>query len=131
MSEAVEIRFRVNGEFTPWEPETVRNRALGHTPTAVQRVTELRKQHPDAAIAIERRGDVARAHERPPMFRFTFYVREGSMLVNDPNGVNGVSIADVKGQTLFSRPFAEAEREMVRAAISQQFPQADLLEVKV
>lgn len=128
MSEAVEIRFKVNGEFTPWETETVRNRAMGQTPTAVQRITELRRQHPEAAIAIERRGDSK--PEKPPMFRFSIYVRSGSMPVHDPNGVNGISIVQLDKQTLFSRPFTEGERDSVRMQIYEQFPNAQLIEMR-
>lgn len=129
MSEVVEIRFKVNGEFTPWEPEHIRTRALGATPTAVQRITELRNRFPAAAISVERRGE-PKPERSTQMFRFSFYVREGSMTVHDPNGVNGVSVTRIENQTLFSRPFADAEREMVRAAILREFPKADLVEVK-
>lgn len=128
MSETVEIRFRIGDEWTPWGPEYVRNRATGQVPTAVQRITELRKLHPDAAIAIERRGDSR--PEKPAMFRFSIYVRSGSMPVNDPNGVNGISMAQLEKQTLFSRPFTEAERDSVRKQIYDQFPNAQLIEMR-
>ena len=131
MREQVEIRFTVNGNPTPWEPEVVRHPALGQTPTAVRRVTELRQQHPSAAISIERRGDVRRRPEAVQRFRYLIYVKSGTMLVNDPNGVNGVSVAQLDKSTLFSRPFTENEREQVRAEIFKLFPNAQLTEVKV
>lgn len=129
MTETVEIRFKVNDEFTSWEPETVRSPTLNQIPTAVVRVTALRQRYPEAAIIIERRGD--KKPERPQMFRFSIYVRKGSMPVNDPQGANGVSVVDIYKQTLFSRPFTESEREAVAAAIYKQFPEAELTEVKV
>jgi hypothetical protein len=129
MTDTVQIRFRVNGEPTPWETEYVRNRALGQTPTAVARITELRQCHPTAAIAIERRGDTR--PEKPPLFRFSIYVKEGTMPVNDPEGVGGVSVVSIHKQTLFSRPFTDAERDIVRARVLEQFPDAELTEVRV
>lgn len=129
MNGVVQVRFKVNGEFTPWEPEIVRSRAMGQTPTAVQRITELRRKHPEAAIAIERRGDSR--PEKPPMSRFSIYVRSGSMPVYDPNGINGISIVQIDKQTLFSRPFTEGERDSVRMQIYEQFPNAQLIEMRV
>lgn len=127
MSETVEIRFRVNDTFTSWEPERVRSPSLGQIPTAVARITKLRQSYPTAAIAVERRGDAR--PEKPQLFRFQIFVRSGSMLVNDRNGVNGVNITDLKNVTLLSRPFAVSERDEVRAAIYKQFPEAELTEV--
>lgn len=130
MSETVEIRFSIDGNSTPWEPELLRHPALGQQPTAVRRVTELRRQYPAAAISIERRGDVERRPETPQMFRYTIYVKSGTMLVNDPNGVNGVSVAQLDKSTLFSKPFTESERDSVRAEVLKLFPNAQLTEMK-
>ena len=128
MSDLVEIRFKVGEMFTRWEPERIRNRALGQTPTAVQRITELRKAHPDSPIMIERRGESRSV--APTLLRFQVYVPSGSMMVHDPNGVNGVSVTQLDKATLFSRSFTEAERDLVRGKILDQFPNAHLTEVK-
>ena len=132
MREAVEIRFLVNGNPMPWEPELVRFPTQTQQPTAVRRVNELRQRlGPTAAISIERRGDIRQQPETPQMFRYSIYVKEGAMLVNDPNGVNGISITELDKATLFSRPFIESEREAVIAKILEMFPKAILTEVKV
>src|ERR1043165_1095571 len=96
-----EIRFHFNDQSTPWEAERFSHRAQGHIPTAVVRIEQLRKQHPGAAITIERRGEQTR--ERiSPLFRFRIFVKEGTMPVNDPLGVNGVSTTSLRNATLFS-----------------------------
>jgi hypothetical protein len=128
MSQAVEIRFRVNDRFTDWEPEAVRHRAMGQTPTAARRVSELRAQHPTAAISVERRGVETRP-KSSDMRRFQIFVKEGAMLVNDPLGVNGVRMTRLENDTLLSRPFEESDRDVVRAEIMKMFPKAELSEV--
>lgn len=130
MREQVEIRFTINGNPTPWEPELVRYPEMGQVPTAVRRITELRQQYPSAAIATERRGDVRRRPELPQRFRYSIYVKSGTMLVNDPNGVNGVSVAQLDKSTLFSKPFTEDERDHVKAEVLKLFPNAQLTEMK-
>ena len=126
-----EIRFMVDKQLvTTWEPELVRNRTLGQIPTAVQRVSELRQKFPEAAIAIERRGEQPQEHGAEPKFRFMFHVREGAMPVVDRDGVDGLSVATIRDQTLFSRPFTAAERDSIRAQIMKQFPNVELVEVK-
>lgn len=125
---AVEIRFNVDGLLTPWETESVRYPTMGQTPTAVRRVNELRAQHPDAAIAIERRGVETRPRAQPT-FRFRIFVKEGSMPLNDPLGVGGIRVTSLRNTTLFSRPFQESERDAIRAQVMEMFPKAELSEV--
>jgi hypothetical protein len=128
MSQAVEIRFRVGSQVTPWEPEAVRHRGMGQIPTAVRRVSELRTRYPWEAIAIERRGVETRPRTNV-LHRFQVFVKDGSMLVNDPAGINGVKMTRLENDTLLSRPFQESEREAVRSEIMQMFPKAELVEV--
>ena len=121
----VEIRFNVDGSPTPWEVEAVRYPMQGQTPTAVRRVTELRRQFPSAAISTERRG----VEVRPPMpqqFRFRIFVKDGAMRVND----NQIW-ATLHNDTLFSRPFTESGRDSIRAQEMEMFPKAELTEEAV
>lgn len=118
------FRFHIAGhDPTPWEIEHVRSGAGVHT--AVQKITELRRLYPDAAITIEREGE--EKTQKSPMFRYDIYVKDGLMPVQDDDGIH---LRQVKGR-IQTRPFYEREREMVLTEIRERFPDAQLQEVKV
>lgn len=105
---AVEIRFRIADECSEWEPELVRTRASGEVPTAVRRITELRRRNPEAAIAIERRGD-SRSPNPSPYVRFR--IKNGEEL-------------------RYSRMVHLDEKEEILEQIRESFPKAEITEVK-
>ena len=117
------IRFHVSsdeGQFsTAWMDEP--NRLV-----AVEKVTALRKEHgPAARIQIERDHTVN--INRPERFRFEIFVREGTLLVQDADGIRP---RQVDGLKLQSRSFQADEREQVRQELIEKFPRAVLTEVK-
>ncbi len=123
-----QIRFHItqgDGDITTtdWEEELIR---VGIDQTAVMLVSRLRTQYPEAAIAIERRGDV-RIPRQEKMFRYKIFVKKGVAQVT-PNPENPMGIIELKNTTLQSRSFQESEREKVLADIKERFPKAVLTE---
>lgn len=117
------IRFHITSDegamVTDWMEETDRT-----VPT--EKVAALRKEHgPEAAIRIERDHTVS---PKPELFRFDIFVREGTILVSDADGIHPRSVDGLKLQ---SRAFQANERETVRAELTEKFPKAVLTEVKV
>lgn len=100
-----EFRLLINGDAaTDWEEESVQHGVGGLT--AVTRVTQFRKDYPDAAITIERRGD-SRVPNQSPMVRFKIRVGE---------------------TTYYSVPVPEDRKEQARAELKETFPRAEIVE---
>ena len=103
------VRFHVAGApSTAWEEEVLTS-ALKGIPTAVARVTELRRAYPDAPISVEREGD-NRKPNRIPMWRYKIKVKD-----------------DVH----YSRPLLEGEKEKALVEIREMFPKAEISEEKI
>lgn len=121
-----QIRFHVqDGDSlisTDWVEELVRHGPGEHT--AVAHIGKLRPQYPNAAIRIERRGDV-KIPSPARLFRYKIFVPSGTMEVVDDDGRQPRRL---KNATLQSRAFQDSERETVRADIQTRFPDAQLTE---
>ena len=102
------FRFHILGHgFTEWEDERVKH-GIGAPHTAPERLSQLRREHPNAAISIEREGD-NRDPNRIVQFRFQ------------------IKTAD---EIRYSRPIAEHEKEERLREIREMFPTAEIKEVQ-
>lgn len=103
------VRFHIAGApSTEWEEEQIMSGLKG-VPTAVARVTELRRLYPDAAISVEREGD-SRKPNRIPMWRYKIKVKD-----------------DVH----YSRPLVESEKDKALTEIREMFPKAEISEEQI
>jgi hypothetical protein len=119
------IRFHIAGmeQPTEWAEEVIRH-GVGEL-TAVKIMSQLRADHPNAAIRIERRGDVK--IQKPKLFRYKIFVKSGTAQVT-PNSENPSGVIELKNAMLQSRSFQEFEREQVLAELKEKFPDATLTE---
>lgn len=102
------IRFHIAGHAsTEWEEEDLRS---GVRPTAVVRMTELRRLYPKAPISVEREG-----HNRKPnpliQYRFRIAYEDGSVY--------------------YSRLVQEYEKAKVLAEIREMYPKGEITEERV
>jgi len=119
-----QIRFHVVGvKSTEWVGESIRH-GVGEL-TAVKIMNQLRADHPDGAIRIERRGDVK--IQKPKLFRYKIFVKSGTAQVT-PNPENPSGVIELKNAMLQSRSFQESERDQVLAELKEKFPDAVLTE---
>lgn len=95
------LRFRIQNRdttsFSEWVNETIQH--AGPQSTAAQIMTQLRREHPNAAISIER--DVKPAIERAVMVRFKIDVTD----------------KDGNGATLYSKSVPESESDELREQV--------------
>jgi len=103
------FRFYVAGHgYTDWEDERVKH-GIGAPHTAPARLTELRREYPEAAISIEREGENRRPNQ---LAQFRFQIK----LPND--------------EVRYSRLISEDERDERLREIQEMFPKGEISEVK-
>lgn len=102
------FRFYVAGHgYTDWEDEHIKH-GVGAPHTAPERLTALRRLHPEAAISIEREGDNRTPN---PINQFRFQIKQGE-------------------EVRYSRLINEDEKEAREQEIRTMFPDAEIVEVK-
>lgn len=102
------FRFHIAGHgYTDWENETIKH-GVGVPHTAPERLTQLRRQYPDAAISIEREGE-----DRTPnvLNQFRFKIKDGE-------------------EIRYSRVIQEAEKDECLRQIRELHPKAEISEVQ-
>ncbi len=102
------FRFHIAGHgFTEWEDERVKH-GVGAPHSAPERLSQLRREHPDAAISIEREGEN----------------REPNLIVHVRFQIKTAE------EIRYSRPIAEDEKEERLREIREMFPNAEIKEVQ-
>ena len=102
------FRFYIAGHgYTDWEDERVKH-GVGAPHTAPERLTALRREHPDAAISIEREGE----NRKPNVLnQFRFQIKQ-------------------EDEIRYSRLINEDEKDERLREIQAMFPKAEVTEVK-